>query len=311
MGEESLGAGTGGVWTAAHARSAGLSPSAVQRRVRAGLWQVLRRGVYTWGGTVPDARTRAWAAVLAAGGPGRARAAGRTAARVWGLPLVDDHDPLLPPQRRQAADDDVLGTAPGRVPGLHVARVRLAPEERLRLHGLPVLSPLRTLVDLTRVLEHDALVCALDDALRRGLVMPEQLLAVVADRVGRPGTARLRSAVAVADGRAESPLETLTRLLLLPVLPGLVPQVRVLDRACRIVARVDLGDEELRFGVEADGAAYHGGGAAWAADRRREQRLAEHGWSLERVTWADVRRDGAQTRQRVAEAARRCARRNG
>ncbi|MDP9430054.1 MAG: hypothetical protein M3Q47_14820, partial [Actinomycetota bacterium] len=83
----SLGARSLGVWTRREALRL-LSAGGLDTLVRAGTWQVLWRGVYTDGGVVPDDAQRARAAVLATGGSGTA--AGRTAARVWGLPLLDD-----------------------------------------------------------------------------------------------------------------------------------------------------------------------------------------------------------------------------
>ena len=306
--EAELGQDTGGVWTPAQARAAGLTRAQVRGRVERGEWRVVRRAVLVHGGVALDPGARAWAAVLAAGGRGRARAAGRTAARVYGLPLVDDTDPLLPPALRQISHDDVavVRGLHGRTT-LHPVRLELDAADRVLAGGVPCLSPLRTVVDLARLLTLEALVCALDAALREELVTRGELERELVRRVGHPYVDRLRRAVVLADGRAESPLETLVRLLLLPVLPALVPQVRVLDGAARIVARLDLGAERLRFGVEADSAAYHGGGAAWASDRRRETRLAELGWSLERVTWSEVRRDGAAPRARVLAAAARAA----
>ncbi len=109
------------------------------------------------------------------------------------------------------------------------------------------------------VLRPDALVCALDDALHRGLVEPEHLEELVRGCTGRPGARALADGVARADGRAESPAETLRRLVLAPVLPGLVPQVVVRDEQGLPVARLDLGDRTLRLGVEADGQRGHAG----------------------------------------------------
>ena len=307
MDEAELGSRTGGLWTTADARDAGLSRAHVRGRLARGEWQAVRRGVLTDGGVVLGPQGRGWTAVLAVGGPRRAAAAGRTAARLHGLPLIDDADPLLRPTARQGRHDDVVSRRPLQDrDDLHPTQAPLVRSDLVVPGGGPIaLSPLWTLVDLARLLSHEALVCALDDALRRGLVTAAQLDEVVQQRSGRRDVEALRRAVAAADGRAESPLETLSRLLLLPALPDLVPQVVVLDRTGRVVARLDLADEQRRFAVEADGARWHGGGAALAADRRRERRLEPYGWAVERVTWADVRRDGVQTRDRVVRAARR------
>jgi hypothetical protein len=111
----------------------------------------------------------------------------------------------------------------------------------------------------------------------------------------------LRAAIAVADGRAESPAETLARLLLLPVLAGLVPQVELFDGAARLVARFDLGDPEVKLAVEADGTRGHAGTAMVAKDRRRDRRSEAQGWTTERVTWFELRREQAAVVRRMVQ----------
>ena len=68
--------------------------------------------------------------------------------------------------------------------------------------------------------------------------------------------------------------------------------------------RVDLGVRALRLAVEADGRTYHGE-VSLARDREREHRT---GWSVERVTWWEVRCRPEAVRARVlrrADALRR------
>lgn len=116
---------------------------------------------------------------------------------------------------------------------------------------------------------------------------------------GQRHGAVLGRAAALADGRAESPHKTLLRLLLRPVLPALVPQVRLLDEAARIVARFDLADDEIKLAVEADGKRGHAGDGMVAKDRRRDWRSEQLGWTTERFTWFDTRRRQEETRLRV------------
>ena len=298
MRESGLGEGTGGVWTAAQARAVGLSPTQVRYAVTSGRWQVLRRGVYLDAGVEPGPDHRAWAAVASAGGPRLAVAAGRTAARLHGLPLVDDDDPAT--GRRDHVHDDVAVRRPLRgTTTLHPHRWAYGPGELGVLRGCPTPSLARTLWDCRGLLRPDALVCAVDAALHTGRVSRDGLTDQV--RAGAREARAFRQALAATDGRAESPLETLARLALLPVLPELEPQVEVRDAAGRLVARIDLGVRGLRLGVEADGRT-HRGEVSLAADRARERRT---GWTLERVTWWEVRRDRARLQERVATAAAR------
>lgn len=171
-------------------------------------------------------------------------------------------------------------------------------------------SALRTAVDCTRWLTFEAAVALMDAGLHRRLFTSHALAAAVEARQGWPGVRRLAAVVAASDGRAESPSESVVRLLLMPVLPDLVPQVRVRDDTGRVVARLDLGDEEARFGVEADGKRGHAGAPMVAKDRRRDRRTESLGWRVERVTWHETRTRPAATREWITRAAARHAKRS-
>ena len=292
--EERLGLAAAGVWTTTTARLAGLTDDDIRGRLARGEWQALRPGTYADAGVTPDAFMRASSAVQAACTVRRvAVAAGRTAARMWGLPLVDDEDPAT--QRFEAPHDDVALTfGQTTASTLHSRQLVLSRGDVCLIRGIPVLTLPRTLADLAVVLRPDALVCALDHVLHAGLVDRGDLERLVLDRRSTPGAVALRTAVELCDGRAESPLETLTRLLLRPVLPDLEPQLELRDRFGRVIARVDMGVRALRFGVEADGATFHGGRAA--EDRRRDART---GWTIERCTWFDTRVRGRELQARV------------
>ena len=323
---ELLGAASGGVWTRQQALEV-VSAAQVATELRRGHWQQPWPGVYTDGGTEQDAGQRAFAAVLASGGagqprpipgtPGRGRlravACGRTAARVHGLVLVDDCDPSTGAHEQDL--DEVLVWSPrrplshaqpdGTTRVLRRRQLRPGPGDLVLLpSGLWVTSLLRTVVDCAGLLGHQALVCLLDDALHRRLLTPDALAAAVAARAWCAGAVALRAAVVAADGRAESPAETLLRLLLLPVLPGLVPQLRVRDGSGRVVARLDLGDAALRLGAEADGRRGHAGGRMVAKDQRRDRTTDGLGWRTERFTWFELRCRQHEVMARADTAAR-------
>lgn len=321
----SLGASSGGVWTRPQALA--VAPPGQVRAALSRHWQVVWPGTYADAGYVLDPEQRAWAAVLASGGAGqpvpcdpdvetgpqrrrlRAVACGRTAARCWGIPLIDDDDPATGGCERLVDEVSVWAHSPplrhgGRVLRRH--RLRLHPGDIVRTGGgCFVTSPLRTLVDCCALLAPEAAVCALDHALHRGLVTRSRLDEAVAVRHGLPGSAGLRTAVGRSDARAESPVETLTRLLLLPVLPTLEPQVELCDEHGRVVARFDLADRTRKLAVESDGKAAHSGPAMVAKDRARDRRTERYGWWTERVTWYDARRRQAETVERVVARAHR------
>ena len=316
---QDLGATTRGVWTRAAALRVA-SPAVVRQRVASGTWQSPWPGVYADGGVVLDAEQRAFAAVLASGGEDqprrdssgrvrlRALACGRTAARVHGFVLVDDDDPATGAQEHR--QDEVAGWGHGRHLGQLPGPVLRRRQPVLRdgdlaqaPSGLWLTSRACTIADCAGLLSSEALVCLVDDALHRGLVP----LAELERRARLARSPVLGRALLVADARAESPGETLARLLLRPVLPGLVPQVRVYDRAGRVVARLDLGDEVLRLGVEMDGRRGHAGQARVADDHRRDAGTNLLGWRTERGTWWDVRRGQEAFVRRVLSRAYRAA----
>jgi very-short-patch-repair endonuclease len=315
-----LGEGTAAVWTRAQALQL-LSRQQVATRLADGTWQVVWPGTYADGGFVLDPVQRAFGAVLGTGGPPPAPAdldaptrplaiaCARTAARVWGLPLIDDDDPAT--GGRDGVHHDVavrqhLGDLEHWGQHLHRHELQLTRAEVTRTgHGLWLTTVPRTLLDLTGCVSHEALVCAIDHGLHAGLVDLGALQAVADARGGLPWAARFRRAVQAADGRAESPAETLARLLLAPHLPDLRPQVRLRDRSGRVLARFDLADETLRLAVECDGRRGHAGELMVAKDRRRDGITADHGWVTERATWYQLRRHSDEVLQRTLTAARR------
>jgi hypothetical protein len=323
---------------------------AARPQVRRGQWQAPWSGVYADGGIELDLEQRAFAAVLASGGgpdrglsptptgggtttpidgattnPAgdgatlRAVVCGRLAARLHGLPLIDDRDPATGAQEHLLDELAVLWgasrlqrrAADGQVRVLTRHRRRYQPNQVIRLpNGLYVTSHAQTVLDCAQLLTVEALVCLVDAALHRKHVTAAELDQLVQQRRWSPGAPRLRHAVAVADGRAESPNETLARLLLLPHLPGLVSQHRLYDEVGRILARFDLGDPGLRLAVEADGKADHAGPVMAARDQRRDRASDARGWRTERCTWFEVRWHQQSLVRRAFDAARAQKRRH-
>ena len=107
--------------------------------------------------------------------------------------------------------------------------------------------------DLARTESLRSGVVTADAALRSGLPR-EELVRVLDAHRGWPGVRRARTALAFADGRSESPLESLGRLTCLEEdLPVFEPQVEVwLDG--ELIARVDGLWREQLVVFEGDGA---------------------------------------------------------
>ncbi|MDP9794690.1 hypothetical protein J2S43_003202 [Catenuloplanes nepalensis] len=195
---------------------------------------------------------------------------------------------------------------------------RLREQERLRaVHqqlphgdvvsfgGLPVTSPARTAFDLGRQVGRRAAIVALDALLHRRLVRADRLAAYAMRRSGWPGVALFTARLAEAEPLAESPMETLLRLLITDAgLPRPAAQYDVTTADGRWLARVDLAYPDLRIAIEYDGD-HHRARDTHRHDIVRERRLKGDGWLVLRFMADDVHRTPDQTAQIIAAARRR------
>jgi very-short-patch-repair endonuclease len=201
-----------------------------------------------------------------------------TAARLHGIPLLDDDatERVSVPRSRHGRG----------VKGWVVHRADVPEDDVDARKGLRCTSAVRTLMDLTRVLSHAAAVCAVDSALREAVVSLEEL-APLGRTKGR-GARRVRAAARACDPLSGSVLETLLRLALADAgLPRPRSQYRVMDHGHE-VARVDFCWPEQRLVVEADGFAFHSSRDDFRRDRARMNELERLGWRVLRFTWDDV-----------------------
>lgn len=285
MGLEALAARQDGVVSWQQAQAQGVSEGAVRAHLRTGRWLRVRRGAYLLPGQAgaQDAWVQARAVALTVPG---AVVAGGLAARLWQVEGVPDGAAEVAVPRRHALRSR---------PDLVVPSVALLPSEVTSLRGVRVTTVARTLQDV--VLRHDRLVgvAALDCALRRRLVRPEDLPSLRAGCAGRPGSRSTVDVWALADGRAESVLESRARVR---CVDGGVPpehlQLEVRDGVGVLRARVDLAWTSRRargrglLVVEADGVAVHGSPDALHRDRERSNTLAALGHDVLRFTYRDT-----------------------
>ena len=170
--------------------------------------------------------------------------------------------------------------------GVILRRARLAPDEIVRLKGLPVTSAFRTTVDLggNRVLV--GAVIALDMALHRRIVDLTDLRTFCEANRGAKRVAKLRRAIELAEPATESPMETRLRMLLVTArLPRPQAQVPLHDLAGRFLGRPDLYYASHKRGLEYDGGTHRDN---LVEDNRRQNRLLNGGIRLLRFTAADI-----------------------
>ena len=271
----------------AEARARGLTEAEIDRRLRDGSWRALRRGVYATGAEGVGAAVSA--AVRALGGD--VVVSHESAAELLGIPLLT------------APDTVSVTRAAGSTRRLSRLRVHVAalPEDHIRSLGrLRVTTPARTVVDLARRLPHPAALVAADGALHLGLTSPDDLTRVLVRCSTWPGIRRAARVVRLADGRAESPLETLCRdLFARQGLPAPILQGVVADRSTGWHARVDFLWPESWTVVEADGRVKYGEPADLWREKLRQERIEELGYLVRRVTWSQVTRQPEATVARI------------
>lgn len=254
-------------------RAAGVSHSAIVRRLHNGRLEYVHHGVYALPHT-SDIPLATEAAALLASGPGAALSH-HTAATLWGLRpgIARPVHVTIPEDRGRPALSGVK---------LHRSRI-LTPGDIRILDGLPVTSPARTLLDVAIALPDRDVERLMNEAIySRRLVTLQQLSALLKRVGGHPGRRRLTRLVAnhAGDTRTDSPPEELMFGLIREA--GL-PEPRL--RAHVLDYRLDLYWPELKLAVEIDAYGTHGSPERFESDRRRDARLlTELGIAVIRLT---------------------------
>ena len=204
-------------------------------------------------------------------------ASGRSGAVLHGLPV------FALPARPEVTDD--LQNGLGRRRASHVYGASIDIEDVTSWFGVAVLGVSRVLVDLGRHDRRDAIMAA-DAALRERLVTRAEIDRSLDQAIGWPGVRQAREVLALADPRAESPLESLARLVLHD--DGFPPP----DDLQRWFGhdRVDMVFDRQRLIIEIDGLGKYATTTP-ADEKRRERRLRRHGYRVERLTLGRHRRE--------------------
>jgi hypothetical protein len=156
-----------------------------------------------------------------------------------------------------------------------------ADDDLIDVGGILVTKHLRTACDLGRMLHRDQAFAALDSLLRLGVFTLGELVAAVERYKGFRGVRQLRALAPDADGRAESPGESILRRRWLDCLDLPRPDLQIEVEGPHGVCFLDLGLPDLRYAAEYDGAEWHGE-AQRVHDRERRSGIAEQGaWIID------------------------------
>lgn len=279
-----------GVVSVRELAAAGLSDARIRTLVRRQVLVPVRRGVYARADAAAAAACRAKdqhalqvAAALAVAGP-HAVVSHRSAALVHGLELLGQPAGIVTVTQSPA---DACGHAAWPGTRLHIAAL---PAEHVTTlaSGLRITTVARTVIDLARASSLRAGVVTADSALRSGQTSLRELQVVLAGCARWPGIRRAREVTGFSDGRSESVLESLARVVFREQrLPP--PELQVwVGGDDMVVGRADFLWRRYRTIGEADGALKYGGPAGAIAQLQRDARLREAGFEVVHFTWSQI-----------------------
>jgi hypothetical protein len=261
-----------GVFTTSELVAQGVREKEVRTAIRTGAWIRLRTGVFVTATDLDEVQRTgrrhgldALAVTTGLARPSAVLSAG-TAAWVWGLP-----------HPRQATDvvhlTDPHRWRRGR--GWLMSRAALPAGEVTVRGAYRVTTVARTLVDVARTWPEVHAVAAVDAALLRGLTTRDDVRGVLRRQADVPGVPRAVRALALADGRSESWLETYGRLTFAALgLPPFLPQVE-LWLGGRLLKVADGWYPEAALAIEFDG--------------RVKYRRPRYGRTPEQALWEEKR----------------------
>jgi very-short-patch-repair endonuclease len=266
-----------GVVTLAQLAVCGFSPRSVARLCQSGWLRRVRRGAYAIGGRPPSPWEPAVAVALLAGPD--ATLSHYTAAAIHRLPVA------LPDDALEVTVE--LRRCP-RLEGVTVHRVQgLDPNDVVRIKGIRVTTPSRTVVDLAARFGPDYLSRVVDEG-RIGRLWTLEDLAASAERAGPRGRGRNATLLGLIqrqeDVQIESVLEARVIRVLEPFAPFEVQYQLVLDGQLLIL---DVAWPRPRVAVESDGWGVRSQSRLkFDQDRRKGNLLAAHGWTVVHLTSA-------------------------
>ena len=237
-------------------------------------------GVRTVRGPAPVPTAHDLACVYAARMPTQSFFSHVTAARLWGIPI---------PIRLQLSPSLDVGVPQAHfVPtgrGVRGHRLRIAPEDVVRLGGLRVTSLARTWCDLAALLDEEDLVAAGDFLLwrkrPRSLRLGRDDLAHALSRFhGRRGRPRLDATLPFLSDRSDSPPESAFRVRFAHAgFPPPAVNRDAFDDAGRFLGMPDLSFPEYRVAFDYEGDHHRTDPVQWAKDLKRAPRFENADWA--------------------------------
>ena len=272
------------LWTRRQALDSGAGYELIRSRVKQGTWIDHGHGVFGPPGVPWTHRRWLWRAHLIAG---RGSVVSHEAAAVLHRMEGFSGEPVVVTRSHGGWS---------RLDGVTVHQIDdCRPHHRTRRQGLPVTTPVRTVLDLATVVGRARLEIAVEEELARGRVSVAGLAALLEEvaRPGKPGVTRLQNVLDRQVGNRPS----VTRLewLMDRVLESLagIRVVREIPLPSRgeCDGRVDFALPEFRIVIEVDGRRWHERRRDMIRDRDRDNAAASAGWLTLRFMWEHVVED--------------------
>lgn len=169
-----------------------------------------------------------------------------------------------------------------------------------RVRGRLTTAPAWTAVEAARTLRRPRALATMDAALRTGSCTLADLDGAIREQKGRRGIVCVRELLVVADGRAESPMESEARLVFFDGgLPMPELQYEIIDR-CGDLWRVDFAWPDAGVIAEYDSMQWHASPEALRHDRMKMARLQECGLTVVPIVVDDVRCRPGELVRRIA-----------
>ena len=168
-------------------------------------------------------------------------------------------------------------------------KVQLMGDDSTRLLGLNVATACRTFCELAAVFSLPELVAVGDHIIhwRYPLASRQDLVSAANRYPGQRGRGRLPIALGLLNDRAESPMESVTRVLFVAAgLDGFLCNHQVWIDGRQV--RIDIAFLEFNVAVEYQGD-YHRDSDQWRRDMTRRSILASAGWLILEINADDVR----------------------
>ncbi len=271
----------------------GFGKRSIEHRIERRRLHLVAHGVYAvgWPRLTPKRR---WMAALLACGEG-ALLSHRSAAALWEIGT----------EKRGVIDISVTRRCELRRPGLRVrGRPALPLKDIVISDGIPVTSPVRTLIDIAAELEPLPLERSVNEADKRDLIDPETLRAELEDYAGEPGVKLLRRLLDKRTFRlSDSDLEILFRPIAMEA--GLPPP---LTKQWVNGFEVDFFFLELDLVIETDGLRYHRTPSTQARDARRDRAHVLAGMTPLRFTHYEIKYESARVRSELRRISTRLKR---